>query len=304
MSLYCGIDLHSNNSVISIIDDDAKVVHEKRHTNDLQVILNELAPYRTRLTACVIESTYNWYWLADGLADDDYDVRLAHTPAISQYSGLKHTNDHSDARHLANLFRLGILHEGYIFPPEQRAVRELSRHRQFLVHKKTECVLKLHGLITRYTGRRLSISQIRKLEKEQLNDWMSTPTLAITTDIYLARHGTPNSLQELMSHQCLVSKYTRDWQFVSAKGPRTVTPTKTVETNDLTVIKQLTLKGAGIAIIHDSQLTEEIETGQLVKLPACFTLQPRNLSLVHPSRELQSVNLRRFIELVLELYQS
>jgi len=120
---------------------------------------------------------------------------------------------------------------------------------------------------------------------------------------YLARHGTPKSLQELISHQCLVSKHAANWQFVSAKGLRTVPLTKTVEANDLTVIKQLTLKGAGIAIIHDSQLTDEIETGQLIKLPACFTLQPRNLSLVYPSRELQSVNLRRFIEVVLEVYQ-
>ncbi|BFM15035.1 hypothetical protein R50073_12180 [Maricurvus nonylphenolicus] len=52
-----------------------------------------------------------------------------------------------------------------------------------------------------------------------------------------------------------------------------------------------------------TQLEDEIETGQLIKLPACFTLQPRNLSLVHPSRELQSVNLRRFIDVVLEVYQ-
>jgi len=39
MTLYCGIDLHSNNSVLSIIDEQDKVVFEKRLPNDLTEIL-------------------------------------------------------------------------------------------------------------------------------------------------------------------------------------------------------------------------------------------------------------------------
>ena len=35
MQLYCGIDLHSNNSVISMIDDSDRVISEKRLDNDL-----------------------------------------------------------------------------------------------------------------------------------------------------------------------------------------------------------------------------------------------------------------------------
>jgi transposase len=123
MTLYCGIDLHANNSVISVIDDHDTVVYEKRHVNNLQEIQGALEPYRDDLLACVVESTYNWYWLVDGLIDAGFDVRLAHTGAIPQYTGIKHSNDQTDARHLAHLLRLGILPEGHIQPPEQRAVR-------------------------------------------------------------------------------------------------------------------------------------------------------------------------------------
>ena len=77
----------------------------------------------------MVESTYNWYWLVDGLMDADYRVHLANPAAIQQYSGLKYSDDHSDARWLGHLLRLGVLPEGYIYPKADRAVRDLLRKR-------------------------------------------------------------------------------------------------------------------------------------------------------------------------------
>ena len=110
--LYCGIDLHSNNSVVVLSDEKDKVIYQKRLSNDLKEILNALSKYREQINGIVIESTYNWYWLADGLQEEGYAVHLANTAAIQQYSGLKHTNDQSDARWLAHMLRLGILEKG------------------------------------------------------------------------------------------------------------------------------------------------------------------------------------------------
>ena len=53
----------------------------------------------------------------------EYQVHLANPAALQQYSGLKYTDDHSDARWLAHLLRLGVLPEGYIYPKAERAVR-------------------------------------------------------------------------------------------------------------------------------------------------------------------------------------
>ena len=64
MQLYCGIDLHSNNSVISMIDNTDRVISEKRLDNDLKTITDHLQPF-TQDIAGVVESTYNWYWLVD-----------------------------------------------------------------------------------------------------------------------------------------------------------------------------------------------------------------------------------------------
>jgi hypothetical protein len=49
-----------------------------------------LAPYKKRLEQVAVESTYNWYWLVDGLRALKYPVVLANPAAMEQYSGIKH----------------------------------------------------------------------------------------------------------------------------------------------------------------------------------------------------------------------
>ena len=127
MKLYGGIDLHSNNSVISIKDADGQIKARKKLPNDLQTIFRFLSPFKDALSGLVIESTFNWYWLVDALMEADFCVHLANTTAIQQYSGLKYADDNSDADWLAEMLRLGILPEGYIYPKEERTAGYLMR---------------------------------------------------------------------------------------------------------------------------------------------------------------------------------
>jgi transposase len=108
-SIYCGIDLHSSNLYIGIVDNSGKRLYQKRIRNDLELLLKILAPYSDKLQAIAVESTFNWYWLVDGLMNNGYNVKLANPHAIQQYSGLKHTDDKSDAFWLAEQLRLDIL---------------------------------------------------------------------------------------------------------------------------------------------------------------------------------------------------
>ena len=73
---YSGIDLHANNSVVSVLDEEDRVVAEKRLPNDLTKILEFLAPWQSELAGVVVESTFNWYWFVDGLRPQGRDVRL------------------------------------------------------------------------------------------------------------------------------------------------------------------------------------------------------------------------------------
>ncbi|MGF6969673.1 transposase [Paraburkholderia sp. WC7.3g] len=166
---YCGIDLHSTNSVISVTDETDRVVAEKRLPNELSGILAFLASCQPDLAGVVIESTYNWYWLVDGLQAEGFTVHLAHTTAIKQYEGLKHSGDETDARYLAHLLRLGIVPTGTILPPEARNVRDLARRRMQLVRNRTSHILAVENVTARQLGKRITSNQVRRLDDEAIN---------------------------------------------------------------------------------------------------------------------------------------
>ena len=174
MTLYCGIDLHSNNSLISLIDDDNRLISEKRLDNNLQAIEQHLQPYQDDISGVVVESTYNWYWLVDGLMEQGYPVHLANTLAIQQYNGIKYTNDATDARYLAHLLRLNILPTGYIYPKAMRHVRDLLRRRLLMVKQRTAQLLSLQSMIGRHTGQRLSCHQMKQLKQDELANYLGS----------------------------------------------------------------------------------------------------------------------------------
>ena len=177
-ALYAGIDLHSNNSVVVVMDAVGKVVYRRRMENDLRRIEQALAPYRAGLSAVVVESTFNWYWLVDGLMAAGYAVKLANTTAIQQYSGLKHTDDDSDAEWLAEMRRLGILPTGYIYPPAERGVRDLLRKRAHLVRQRTANVLSVQNLMDRSAGVHLKSDAIKTLTPSGVPALMPQPDVA------------------------------------------------------------------------------------------------------------------------------
>jgi transposase len=169
MVLYAGIDLHSNNSVVVVQDERDNVVGRKRLANDLVTVSEWLEPYREHLAGVVVESTYNWYWLVDGLMERGYRVHLANTVAIQQYDGLKYRDDASDARWLAKLLRLGELPEGHIYPRSERAIRDLLRKRSQLVCQSTMNLLSIQNLFSRNTGGSISANRVKHLTAEMVD---------------------------------------------------------------------------------------------------------------------------------------
>jgi transposase len=169
MTFYCGIDLHSTNNYLGIYDQDDRVVFSRRLPNELGVVLQSLEPYKAELAGIAVESTYNWYWLVDGLMDQGYRVLLANPAANEQYNGLKYTDDRYDSRWLARMLGLGILKTGYIYPKEERPVRDLLRKRMRLVQHRTAHIVSVLNTITRNTGVSLSWSKIEAMTDDQVN---------------------------------------------------------------------------------------------------------------------------------------
>ena len=182
MKKYIGIDLQSNNSVVVVTDEEDRIIFQRRLPNNLNEIKATLAPHREEAVGVVVESTYNWYWLVDGLMDAGYQVHLANPSAIKKYEGLKYSGDFADAAYLAHLLRLGLLPEGYIFPRELRAVRDLARKRMQLVHYRTAQILSIENIMVRETGGRMSSDKVKTLTTETVEAFGFMPDVALAME--------------------------------------------------------------------------------------------------------------------------
>lgn len=166
-TLMAGIDLHSNNVMIGIVDQDGRRLKHQKLPCELGEVEKFLRPYKARLKSVAVESTYNWYWLVDGLRARSYPVVLANPAKIEQYSGIKHADDQNDAYFLAELQRLNILPRGYIYDPQLRPVRDLLRRRTGLVHQRTALMLSFKSLYIRTTGQEMTLGRLKALEPAQ-----------------------------------------------------------------------------------------------------------------------------------------
>ena len=189
--LYCGMDLHSNNVYCALIDETGACRAKKRLPLDIMRILDYLEPYRDKLEDIAVESTYNWYWLVDGLQESGLPVRLANPAVMTKYSGIKYTDDKSDALWLAEMLRLGILPEGYIFPKQIRPVRDMLRRRMLLVRQRTQTLMSLQSMITRNKAKTISCSTLKRWTLKDVNGCFE--------DIYLRQ--TACSLLEVARRQ-------------------------------------------------------------------------------------------------------
>ena len=168
MEVYAGIDLHANSNCLGVVDAGGKRLFRKKLPNDPERVLEALDPIRGDVSGVVVESTFNWYWLVDLLMDEGYRVHLANPAAIQKYSGLKYSDDKHDAFWLAEMLRLGVLPTGYIYPKEQRPVRDLLRRRSHLVRIRTSLILSLQGIVARNCGRRIKGNDIRSLSEDRV----------------------------------------------------------------------------------------------------------------------------------------
>jgi transposase len=186
MKAYAGIDLHSSNNFTAVINEKDQRLYSKRLPNRLETIVSALEPFKEGLKGVVVESTFNWYWLVDGLQEYGYTVHLANPSAIKQYEGLKHTDDTWDSFWLAHMLRLHIVPEGYIYPKEERPVRDLLRRRLLFVKHRTSHILSLQSMVSRNLGTQMAANAIKRLDQGAAETLFDSPHLVLAAQNNIA----------------------------------------------------------------------------------------------------------------------
>jgi transposase len=170
--VYGGADLHGRNVVLSVCDEEGELLWERRVKGELDRVVEVLEPYRDRLRCLTVESTYNWYWFVDGLQDHEVPVRMANPARLDSYSGVKETNDFTDARWLAELGRLKVVPESYVYPRGPRALRDLLRRRMLMVRQRTGLQNSLAAWRARHAVRSQATRSGAEVERLELDRYV------------------------------------------------------------------------------------------------------------------------------------
>jgi transposase len=171
----CGIDLHARTMSLCIMDKNGKILLRKSIPCDIHILLDCLKPFRQNITVGV-ESTFNWYWLIDGLRASKIPCHLGHALYIKQMSGKKHKNDPVDARSIADIMRTNRFPPAYAYPVEMRSTRDLLRRRHFFVRRRAGTYTHLQNTLNQQGNMKSFRADVhRKSDRRTLVDLTSDP---------------------------------------------------------------------------------------------------------------------------------
>ena len=128
-NFYCGIDLHTKNMYICILDQAGNILVHKNISTSPQAFLRIIEPFLPDIVVTV-ECIFTWYWIADLCRNQNIPFILGHALYMKAIHGSKTKNDKIDSHKIAVLLRGGMIPMAYVYPQEMRSTRDLLRRRK------------------------------------------------------------------------------------------------------------------------------------------------------------------------------
>ncbi len=133
---------------------------------------------------------------------------------------------------------------------------------------------------------------------------MSNRRFLCASPPYLEKHGTPNKLEDLTRHRCIVHRQNDDaygvWRFLVDGRTEIVKVHGALSSNDGDIVQGWALDGQGIVIRSEWDVTKHLESGQLRRILPEFTLPSADLYAYYPSTKNLPARVRTFINFLVE----
>lgn len=139
---YCGIDLHSKEMYVCILDGDGEIKEHRNIKSNPEEFLEIIKPYREDI-AVAVECIFTWYWIADLCRNESIPFVLGHALYMKAIHGGKTKSDKIDSEKIARLLKAGMMPQAHAYPAEMRGIRDLLRRRLFFVRKRTEIMTRV-----------------------------------------------------------------------------------------------------------------------------------------------------------------
>jgi len=182
---YCGVDVHPKRSHLSILDNTGKKYLSRNIVNNFDNFKEILNPFLPNIVVGC-ESTYSYYWLADGCHQHLIPFYLGHALYMKAISQNKQKNDKLDAKTIAELLRTNFFPEAYPYPRLMRPTRDLLRRRHRLVRIRAEAYSHIQMVAHQYAIEGIGSEQVKnRNNRDRLIDTFKTEDLLsmITSDL-------------------------------------------------------------------------------------------------------------------------
>lgn len=123
---------------------------------------------------------------------------------------------------------------------------------------------------------------------------------------YLAKHGKPQTVAELLTHQLLVMNPTNNdptLNLVSTAGEAfNVNCKPRLLVDDFAILKQSLVDGLGIAVLPDYMSREEVASGQLVRVLPDWGMESVDVYALYPRHRAKIPKVRAFLDFAIKIY--
>jgi DNA-binding transcriptional LysR family regulator len=122
---------------------------------------------------------------------------------------------------------------------------------------------------------------------------------------YIARHGEPQTPDELSRHACLNFSHEHlrhYWHVKTESGVRDIPITSTMMSNSAMLLRDFALSGMGITMRPSFSLGEDLRKGKLQRVLADHQMGQVDVLMVYPSRRLLSAKVRSFVDFITALF--
>lgn len=125
----------------------------------------------------------------------------------------------------------------------------------------------------------------------------------IASPDYLAKQGTPENLEQLTEHTCLIYENHQQWQFTDGDQKVKIKPNAHVISNNGYALLQMTKAGQGIVNLPLFLAKEDINAGRLIEILPQYKQHSIDISVLYPHRRYLSPKVKVLIEFLSKLMQ-
>ena len=133
----------------------------------------------------------------------------------------------------------------------------------------------------------------------------TVPRFLVAAPAYLARRGVPAVPDELSAHDLVRFAWTPGNTIELFRGDEQARPptASRFRVNNALAIREALAMGSGIGVCPDWLVRDLLDRGELVRVLEGWSARPQEVYLLYPSRQLQPLRTRLFIDFAVEQFQ-